>query len=564
MYSVTEKELESRKTVLVVDDEEINRDILGLILQDDFNVEYATNGNEALSMMLNPDQVIDLVLLDILMPGMDGREILRLRQTNVDLKRIPIIVCTGESDIEIECFKLGVNDFITKPYNNPEIIIARIHRMIELYEDRVIIKEVKRDRLTNLFKPDFFIKYAEKFDLKYSDKEKDMLSIRIYHLDLVQELYGKEYGREVIKDIGKYLKNYATKFTGIVGKNADDSFLIYCFHQDDYSTFMSDLIDHVQKNFSSTIRINIGVYPKVDPKIDKELIIHRVESSHDKLKDDHGYSMAVYDEKEQAKAVYNEKLIHSFDAAINDGEFVVYYQPKYNIQGNEDKLISAEALVRWMHPEFGFISPGDFIPLFEENGMIHRLDEYVLDHVVEQVELWFKEYGVYLPVSINLSRVDLFDPNLVDEVNKKVDAHHIPHDKIYLEITESAYSENTSQVMDVANEFKKYNYNIEVDDFGSGYSSLSVLTELNLDVIKIDMSFIRNLNKNPHNKTIVKMIVDISKMIDAVCVAEGVESEEQYQFLKEIGCGIIQGYYFSKALPASEMGVLIKKELVKE
>ena len=507
MYSATEKELESKKAVLIVDDEEINREILNNIIKDEFNVLFACDGTEALTMMREQWGKIDLVLLDVIMPGMDGREILRLRQDDLRLKQIPIIVCTSESEIEIECFKLGVNDFIKKPYTNPEIIVARIQRMIELYEDRSIIREVKRDALTNLFKPDFFKKYALKFDSKYPDLAKDMVSIHINRLNLIKELYGKEYAYNVVHDVGVYLKEYTMNIKGIVGRNTEDSFVIYCLHQEDYSKFAQDLMKYIQTKYSTTVRINMGVYPNVEPSIDKEIVIHRVERSYENNKEETSFTLAIYDEQQQAKAVFNEDLLHSFDKAIAEHQFVLYYQPKYNIQGERDVLVSAEALVRWLHPKYGLITPNDFIPLFEENGIIHKLDEYVFTNAIKQMKAWKEKYGIFLPISINLSRVDLYDPQLISEITNKVDEHDIPHEHIYLEITESAYTENTNQMMDIANNFKKKDFKIEVDDFGSGYSSLSVLTQLELDVLKIDMSFIRNLNKNPNNTTIIKMIV---------------------------------------------------------
>ena len=560
MYSATEKELESKKTVLIVDDEEINREILNNIIKDEFNVLFACDGTEALTMMREQWGKIDLVLLDVIMPGMDGREILRLRQDDLRLKQIPIIVCTSESEIEIECFKLGVNDFIKKPYTNPEIIVARIQRMIELYEDRSIIREVKRDALTNLFKPDFFKKYALKFDSKYPDLAKDMVSIHINRLNLIKELYGKEYAYNVVHDVGVYLKEYTMNIKGIVGRNTEDSFVIYCLHQEDYSKFAQDLMKYIQTKYSTTVRINMGVYPNVEPSIDKEIVIHRVERSYENNKEETSFTLAIYDEQQQAKAVFNEDLLHSFDKAIAEHQFVLYYQPKYNIQGERDVLVSAEALVRWLHPKYGLITPNDFIPLFEENGIIHKLDEYVFTNAIKQMKAWKEKYGIFLPISINLSRVDLYDPQLISEITNKVDEHDIPHEHIYLEITESAYTENTNQMMDIANNFKKKDFKIEVDDFGSGYSSLSVLTQLELDVLKIDMSFIRNLNKNPNNTTIIKMIVDVSKMLKAICIAEGVETKAQYEFLKSIGCDVVQGFYFSKPLPPDEFEILMEKE----
>ena len=230
-----------RQTVLIVDDEEINRDIMSAILADDFNVLEAKDGQEALDILTKSEQVINLVLLDIFMP-MDGREVLKIRQANPELKKIPFIVCTSDKDIEEECFHLGVNDFIKKPYENPDIIVARIKRMIELYEDRSILKEVERDKLTNLFNREFFKKFARQFDTLFKDEQKDMLSISINRFDFINELYGKELGDKILLAIAGQLERYIANCNGLVGKDAGSTFMVYCVHHDNYDILKTENI----------------------------------------------------------------------------------------------------------------------------------------------------------------------------------------------------------------------------------------------------------------------------------------------------------------------------------
>ena len=187
-----------KKTVLIVDDEEINRDIMSEILKDDFNTLEAKDGQEAIDILLKGEHKVDLVLLDIFMP-FDGREVLKLRKNDPNLRRIPFIVCTSDKNIEEECFQLGVNDFVKKPYENPDIIVARIKRMIELYEDRSILKEVERDKLTDLYNVDFFKKYAQQFDSMYPEIDKDMVVLSVNRFIIISELYGKAFGDPLIK-----------------------------------------------------------------------------------------------------------------------------------------------------------------------------------------------------------------------------------------------------------------------------------------------------------------------------------------------------------------------------
>ncbi|MBQ9604715.1 MAG: EAL domain-containing protein, partial [Firmicutes bacterium] len=214
----------------------------------------------------------------------------------------------------------------------------------------------------------------------------------------------------------------------------------------------------------------------------------------------------------------------------------------------------------WFHPEFGTISPGEFITLFENNGLIQKLDKYVWNEAAAQIARWRDEYGVTVPVSVNVSRVDIFNPLLGEMLCDIVKANGLAPEKLLLEITESAYTDNSLQIIDTVNSLRSRGFKIEMDDFGSGYSSLNMLTSLPIDALKLDMKFIRNICSNKKDYMLVGIMVEIAKLLDVPIIAEGVETAEQFNLLKDIGCGIIQGYYFSKPLPPEEFAKLIEKE----
>ena len=552
-----------KKTILVVDDEDINRDILSLMLEDNFNIVEASDGQQALDILSDGEHRIDLVLLDVFMP-LDGREVLKIRQNDPKLKSIPFIVCTSDKNIEAECFKLGVNDFVKKPYENPEIIVARINRMIELYEDRSILKEVERDKLTNLYNNEFFIKYSDEFDDLFPDMAKDMLSITINRFNLISELYGHEFGDEVLLTITKFLNNYVSSNYCLVGRNGDNTFMVYCEHHDDYSDLaeqLNNIFEHLTNVASVTLRI--GVYPNVSASLDKEIVIARTKDTADKNIKDHATSIAIYNDAAQAVTLHMEELVDAFQQALDEGQFKLFFQPKYNVQGEKPVFASAEVLVRWISPKFGFVSPGDFIHLFEERALIAKLDAYILKKAAELIAFWKKRYGIYIHLSINLSRVDIYRPNLVEDIVEYVDSNNVPHDCYFLEITESAFVEDAKEVIPFIGKIKDNGFSVEIDDFGSGYSSFGALADLQFDVLKIDMQFIKTMDSNPKVKDIIKMIINLSKTMNAITVAEGVETEEQCNFLKENGCDIIQGYYFSRPLSLEDFEKLIEKELIK-
>lgn len=560
MDKIREREVQSKRTLLIADDDVISGDILSSFFEEEFNILRAYSGKETLKTLSQHLDIIDLVLLDIYMPDGDGFTILKARQEDKEIKKIPFIVITGEADIERDCFYLGVNDFVRKPFSNPEIIVARVKRMIELYEDRSIIKEVKTDKLTNLYSIEFFKKFCVQFDEVKPDISKDMVSINITRFRLLNELYGKNYSDEVLKNIAKFLEHFVDKVKGFASHTSGGDFLMYCSHQDNYQEFVDGLINHLEQlTNASSVHLHIGVYPNVDPALDKDLAIGRAHNVANSISGD-STIYALYDSKVEEKIFFEEELIDSFKNSLKNREFKVFYQPKYNIQGEKNHLSSAEALIRWIHPKHGMISPGVFIPLFEENGFIQLLDAYVFEEVARQQAEWEKKFGVFLPVSVNVSRVDIHNPNLEKELLDAVDKAHVPHDKYYLEITESAYSQDKQEVINLVKSLKEKGFLIEIDDFGSGYSSLNVVSELPFDVLKIDMVFIKKIDEHPMNKDIVKMILALCKKMGATSVAEGVETEEHYKFLKESGCDVIQGYYFSKPLPENEFIKLMEKE----
>ena len=552
-----------KKTVLIVDDEEINRDIMSEILKDDFNTLEAKDGQEAIDILLKGEHKVDLVLLDIFMP-FDGREVLKLRKNDPNLRRIPFIVCTSDKNIEEECFQLGVNDFVKKPYENPDIIVARIKRMIELYEDRSILKEVERDKLTDLYNVDFFKKYAQQFDSMYPEIDKDMVVLSVNRFIIISELYGKAFGDQILLTITDFLSNFISINKGIVGKGNGSEFMIYCEHHDSYDKFEELLIDELHRLRNDiNISIKMGVYPHVNPSLNKDTIIDRTETTANTLTDSYSKDIAVFDESTQARTLHMEELVDAFPQALQEEQFKLYFQPKYNVQADKPYLTSAEVLVRWISPRFGFVSPGEFIPLFEENGLIAELDAYILRKAAEYIKEWKDKLDVYVNLSVNLSRVDIYRPHLLEDIIDYVDSNQVPHSCYYLEITESAFVEDSKEVIPFLSKIKENGFQIEIDDFGSGYSSFGALADLPFDVLKIDMQFIRSMDRNPKVKDIIKMIINLAKMLNAITVAEGVETEAQYLFLKESGCDIIQGYYFSKPLPKEEFEQLITKELVK-
>ena len=543
-----------KRLILIADDEMINRELLANMLEADYELITAANGREAYDLIDRNRDMLSLVLLDLLMPEMHGLDLLRKLKEDPALSQIPVIVMTADKEAEVDSLNLGAIDFIPKPFPEQKVILARVLRTIELSEDRQIIQSTERDPLTGLYNREFFYSYAQQYDQHHKDKVMDAIVVDINHFHIINERYGKAYGDEVLRKIGEQVREKVQDSGGIVCRREADTFLIYCPHREDYK----EILDYASSGLggndrvSNRVRLRMGVYSAVDKDIDVERRFDRAKLAADTVKGSFSRPIAIYDEALHESEIYVEQLLDDFHEAIDQHQFLVYYQPKFDIRPEIPVLSSAEALVRWCHPRLGMINPGVFIPLFEDNGMIQELDRYVWREAARQISDWAQRFGVRIPVSVNVSRVDMYDPNLIDYLVSLLEEYHLGARDLLLEITESAYTQDSEQIIEIVNRLRAIGFHIEMDDFGTGYSSLNMISRLPIDALKLDMQFIRNAFKEGKDTRIIEVIIDIAGYLSVPVIAEGVETEEQLRILKTMGCDIVQGYYFSKPVPAEE------------
>ena len=543
-----------KRRVLVVDDEFINREILSNVLEESYDVILAENGAAALETIKANRDTLSAVLLDIIMPVMTGLELLKTLKSDPALSRIPVIVLTSDSESEVASLDLGAADFIPKPYPRTAVILARVKRTIELSEDRQIINLTERDALTGLYNREFFYRYAEQFDQHHKDTATDAIVMDIQHFHIINERFGTNYGDSILKTLGAVLRATAESTGGIVCRRNADTFLLYCPHTDDHGAILHSASETLNARFGSesAVHMRMGVYPDAERSLAIERRFDRAKTACDKARSSYAHSIEYYDNSLHDKELYEEKLIDCFNTAVAEKQFKVFYQPKYDITAEKPFLAGAEALVRWVHPEFGMISPGVFIPLFEDKGLIEKLDEYVWETAASRVADWKKRYGRTIPVSVNVSRIDMYDPEITAVFKKLIETYALDPGELHLEITESAYTDNAEQMIKKVGELRDLGFRIEMDDFGTGYSSLNMISRLPIDLLKLDMQFIRSAFAQKRDTKLLEIIIDIAKYLGVPTIAEGVETEEQYLALKEIGCDLIQGYYFSKPVPAEE------------
>ena len=546
---------------MVVDDQEINRDVLGMILEDDYEIIYAENGVEALRIIQEYGDKLSVVLMDLIMPVMDGYQVLERVKSDEFLKQIPIIVLTADKTAELRALQMGAADFITKPFDMHQVILARVSRIIELSEGRQLIQAAEHDQLTMLYSRNFFFEYANRIHQYHPEWHMDAVVLDIDQFHSINALNGRDFGDNVLKIIGNEIQAFLSDTRGIASRFEADRFDIYCSPQSDYQVLLDRIQDRVNTlSRNVSIRLRMGVMPWRED-VDPLLMFDCARAACSMVRGNYRDHLKVYNEDMRMREILNQRLLNDLRRAVEERELKVYYQPKYDVQCEPPRLVSAEALIRWNHPELGLVSPGSFIPLFEGNGQISMVDNFVWEEAARQICRWREKYGITIPVSVNLSRVDVFDPALESTLDALIEKNKLDHKCLKLEVTESAYTDNAAQMIELINRLRAKGFEIEMDDFGSGYSSLNMLSQMPIDVLKMDMKFVQNIEFSEKDFRLVEVVLDIARYLKVPVVAEGVENEVQLQMLKHAGCQIVQGFYFSPPLPADEFEKYIVREL---
>lgn len=561
---IKSKQIQRPKLVLIVDDQEINRDVLGSILEDDYELLYAENGEEALNIMREQRERLSIVLLDLMMPVLNGFEVLETVRNDELLRQIPIIVLTAERSAELQALQMGASDFIPKPFDEQEVILARVSRVVELSEGRQLISAAEHDKLSMLYTRNFFMEYAERIFQYHPELHMDAVVINIEQFHSINALNGRSFGDRVLQVIGEEINAFLAGTEGIASRFEADRFAIYCMQQPDYRALLNRFQDRVNRlTRKVSIRLRMGVKTWQEG-VEPLMMFDHARAACNRVRGDFQNPLMFYDDDMRMKELLNQRLLNDLHSAADERQFKVFYQPKYDIQADPPRLASAEALIRWKHPELGMISPGEFIPLFEGNGLISVVDNFVWKEAAAQITAWKEKYGFTLPVSVNVSRADVFDPTLVERLAELVESNGLDYGSIKLEVTETAYADDANQVLDVIRRLRERGFEIEMDDFGSGYSSLNMLSDMPVDVLKMDMKFIRNIESSETDRKLVTLILDIAKFLDVSVVAEGVETEGQLAILRSGNCDLVQGYFFSRPLPPEEFEQLIRRELAIE
>lgn len=407
------------------------------------------------------------------------------------------------------------------------------------------------DPLTGIFnRQHFFEMVRERID-EEPQRERYMICSDIKDFKMVNVLFGKEMGDEILKRAAAIIRKEASVGT-VFGRLNADRFAL-CMNVDDYkeeifTNYVAQLSE-MAKSSVYRMHIHIGVYRITDPAMEVSGMCDRALMAVDSIKDNYRQIIAYYDH-EMGIALQNEKtMIGEFDRALAEEQFQMYLQPQLSA---DQRLLGAEALVRWIHPQKGMIPPGEFIPLFEKCGYIPRLDSYIWEIACRQLRKWKEQGHDDLHISVNISPKDFYFINIYEAFTGLVEEYGIDPKKLKLEITETALMTEVNQQLNLLEKLRRYGFDIEIDDFGSGYSSLNMLKDIEVDVLKLDMGFLRKTQNEEKGTTIMNAVISMSKQLGLTVLAEGVETVEQVDYLTQAGCDIFQGFYFARPEPVEE------------
>ncbi|MBO4334996.1 MAG: EAL domain-containing protein, partial [Desulfovibrio sp.] len=529
-----------KKTILIVEDNDMNRDILHDLLSDDFNVLVANNGLTGLKMLEENYQHLSIILLDIYMPECNGFEFLERKWEHTEFRGIPVIVMTASNTVEdeIRCLKLGASDFLSKPYNT-EVMKNRIRSIIHLKETSSFLNRLEKDALTGLLSKEFFLHQSDNLLKRTPDTAYDLICSDVENFRRMNDRYGVAKCDEFLSLLASRLN---TKLPDILlaGRVDVDVFAFLIKHQDgDWAEAL--LNDVAGDDQPMGVQLKFCLMPSVDHSLATLTLINHAASAIKEIKGHYKTRVAIYDEEFRKKQLRTHLIEEAMPDALKNREFQVYYQPKHSAK--DDTIVGAEALVRWLHPKLGFLTPKDFIPLFEQNGFISKLDFYVWEEVCCEIRRCQDIGFAIVPISVNVSPIDFDTPDLAERLISLVDKYQIDHKLFRIELTEAMCVDNLDYIAATCKKLHDAGFVIELDDFGSSYSSLSSFVLLNVDVLKLDVSLVRNASETK-NYSLLRYAILLAESMKLETIAEGVEVEEQVMALRVLGCDAIQGYYY--------------------
>lgn len=420
------------------------------------------------------------------------------------------------------------------------------------------IYDTTHDKLTRLYNRSYFFESVDKKIQENLDKTFIMICSNIRGFKLYNDLFGINKGDDVLRTQARLMSQHLPE-DAVMGRIAGDEFAIL-LEQDIFNeqNFLK-IINLMKQKFDTniyTFHLYLGIYEITNTKEPVSIMCDKCKIAIETFKNDYDTIFSYYDRNLLEKSLYERKIVGELEQALENKEFKMFLQPQYSKHGN---ILGAEALVRWKHPIRGYISPADFVEIFEKTGVIYKLDHYMWETAAAKLKEW-KDMGFdNLYISVNISGEDFKHLNVYDELTSLVTKYEIDPKTMKLEITETVLMTKMSNQLKLIEQLRAFGFLVEIDDFGSGYSSLNMLKDITVDVVKIDMEFLRNTKPEQKEKSelILNYIIGMLNKLNISVITEGVETKENVDALIRMGCDVFQGFYFSKPLEAEDFEKLL-------
>ena len=551
--------------MLIADDTEGQRRLRN-IFNDEFDFIETAGGDEFFTLM-NTGKV-GIALIDIKVPR--GREFVLRLKSDDHFAEIPVLVLVDNVEGGIRAIKNGATDFLIRPYDET-IARQRVHNALEKFNaDRRLAKAKldqslssapvsdERDSLTGLYNREAFCKKSAALMHSNIERKYFIVYFDISCFKAINDLFHIETGNLILRTAASYFNRQIAPRGGICGRMEADHFVV-CVPQDAINIgLLLEGLDGVIRDLdiSHNILFYAGVYPVNNIELPVDQMCDRANMALKKIKGNYMNRYAYYDDGMREVMLQDQMIVRDMEAALREHQFAIFLQPVYNVK--TDNIDSAEALIRWFHPINGMISPGKFIPVFERNGFIVKTDRFVWESVCRFIKEQREQTGQVIPVSVNVSRLNFYNLDLLEFLLGLLEKYDLESWMLKLEITESAYTDNPHQLMSIIRAFREEGFPVLMDDFGSGYSSLNMLKNLPVDVLKVDMAFVRELEESERAYMILKFIMMLARELGMDVIVEGVETKKQLDYLVSLGADKIQGYYFSRPLPIPDFKQLLE------
>lgn len=448
------------------------------------------------------------------------------------------------------------------------IAVLIVFAYLMLRERKIAINEKKeREEIKYLFEHDSLTGILN--EKSFQDEVKKRLPaveldeycivfLDIYKFKLFNDMFGYAKCDELLCALANDLDIMTYECGGLCGRISGDNYVVFMPHKEELIQKFYTKKYRNERIIPVEIYLYYGIYVIRDKSVPVARMIDCAQMAQKTIKGDYNTCLNYYDEKIKQKIVKEQEIINSMQKALDNEEFVVYLQPQYDY--NNGAVCGAEALVRWKSPTKGLISPGDFIPVFESNGFIIKLDEYVWEQVCKLQRKWLDEGKNVFPISVNVSRADLLQGSVAEKLMNLVHKYNLTPDMIRVEITESAYMDNPQQLISEINKLEECGLMVEMDDFGSGYSSLNMLKDVPIQVLKTDLKFLSATGIESRKEHILDSVIRMAHGMDMFVIAEGVETKEQADYLQSLKCDQMQGYFFSRPIPVDDFESLVYAE----